>query len=503
MSLVLRPWQESAVEALRQGLREGHLRQVLVAPTGAGKTVVGSHMLKSCDDKGKRAAFLVDRVALVKQTSRALWDFDIEHGIAQGENTNTRWARIQVCSQQTIEKRGFFPGMSMAILDECHTMRKFVTEYFQNNDIPLIGLTATPFTDGMGQLYTNVVNVTTTNKLIEGGYLAPLKVYAAKEIDMSGAKVVAGEWTDKEAGERGAKIVGDVVAEWQDKTEKHFNGPVKTICFSATVAHGEEICRQFQAAGFNFQQVSYQTKAEDREALLREFRKENSEIDGLVSVEALAKGFDVPDIRCGICARPFRKSFSGHIQMIGRVMRSFPNKEFALWLDHSGNYLGFYDRMVELFENGASELDLGEKVNKPREEGAKDKTDFACRGCGYILKPSMDTCPSCGLERKRKSTVETVAGQLAEVNGTVGSEKKVKPYLEDPQAAWAQILHNALQRKKGDMEAARKFALAQYRNFYGTWPKSEWGEEPADFCDPALGSHIKANLIRFAKRKAA
>lgn len=501
--ITLYPWQESAVEALRKGLREGHVRQALVAPTGAGKTVVGSRMLKSCDDKGNSAAFLVDRVALVRQTSKALWDFGIEHGVAQGENTNTRWAPIQVCSQQTIEKRGFFPGMSLAILDECHTMRKYVTEYFQNNDIPLIGLTATPFTEGMGRLYTNVINVTTTNKLIEGGYLAPLKVYAAKEIDMTGAKVVAGEWTDKEAGERGTKIVGDLVSEWQDKTEQHFNGPVKTICFSATVAHGEEICRQFQAAGYNFQQVSYRTNTDEREALVKEFRREDSEIVGLVSVEALAKGFDVPDIRVGICARPFKRSFSSHIQMVGRVMRSFHNKEFALWLDHSGNYLGFYDRMVELFENGVSELDQGEKANKPREEGAKEKTDFACNACGYVLQPSMSICPACGHERKRKSTVETVAGQLAEVDGTIKAEKKVKPYLEDRESAWHQILHNALQRKKGDVEAAKRFALAQYKNFYGTWPSKGWGDEPADFCDPQLGSHIKANLIRYAKRRAA
>lgn len=499
----LRPWQADAVEKLREGMRNGHTRQVLVAPTGAGKTYVGSYMLDSCAKRENAAAFLVDRIALAKQTSAALWDFDIDHGIAQGENTSNRHALIQVCSQQTVEKRGFFPPMKMAILDECHTMRKYATEYFQNNSIPLIGLTATPFTTGMGQLYTNVVNVTTTNRLLEEGYLAPLRVYAAKEIDMTGAKTVGGEWTDKEAGERGSQIIGDLVVEWQDKTEKHFNGPVKTICFSATVDHGAEICEQFQAAGFNFQQVSYKTDSVERERLLAEFRKPDSVIDGLVSVEALAKGFDVPDIRCGICARPFKKSFSSHIQMVGRVMRSYPNKDFALWLDHSGNYLGFYDRMVDLFANGVSNLDMGEKANQPRDEEAKEKTDFACKACGYVLKPGMDSCPSCGAERKRKSGVETVAGQLAEVNGTVAAEKKVKPYLENAESAWGQILHNALERKGGDIEKARKFALAQYRNFYGSWPKKEWGEEPAGHCDMRLASHIRANLIRFSKRKKA
>lgn len=502
----LRPWQEEAVEALRAGLRDGHTNQVLVAPTGGGKTVVGSHMLKACADKGNHAAFLVDRVALVRQTSEALQAFKIMHGIAQGENTFGRYEPIQICSQQTVEKRGFLPNMSMAILDECHTMRKFATEFFQNSGIPLIGLTATPFTQGMGLLYTNLVNVTTTNRLIKEGYLAPLKVYAAKEIDMSGAKTNNfGEWTDKEVQERGSKIVGDIVSEWQDKTDKHFGGPVKTICFSATVDHGTDICRQFQSAGYNFQQVSYRTPDDERARLIEEFRRVDSSIDGLVSVEALAKGFDVPDIRCGICARPFRKSFSGHIQMIGRAMRSFPEKEYALWLDHSGNYLGFYDRMVDLFQYGVRSLSSTEKEDtKTRDEGAKEKTDFACKSCGYVLQAAMNSCPSCGAERKVISGIETVAGQMQAVDGTVASEQKVKPYLKDKEQAWRQILHNAFERKKGDVDPALRFAKAQYRNFYGTWPRKEWGDTPAPYCDVGLASHIRANLIRYAKsRKAA
>lgn len=501
--IVLRDWQEVAVQKLREGLKAGHTRQVLVAPTGAGKTYVGSYMLQSCQERGNKAAFLVDRIALAKQTSSALWDFGIEHGVAQGENTSNRSAAIQVCSQQTIEKRGFFPEMSMAMLDECHTMRQYTTEFFQRNKIPLIGLTATPFTEGMGQLYSNIINVTTTNKLIDDGVLAPLKVYAAKEIDMSGAKMAGGEWTNKAAEERGLKIIGDLVLEWQDKTEKHFHGPVKTICFSATVDHGAEICRQFQAAGFNFQQVTYKTSPDERERLIKEFRKPDSMIDGLVSVEALAKGFDVPDIRCGICARPFRKSFASHIQMIGRAMRSHPDKEFALWLDHSGNYLGFYDRMVELFANGVSELNQGERVNRPRDEDVKEKTDFSCKSCGFVLKPGMESCPACGAERRRKNTIETVAGQLQAVEGTVKSEVEVKPYLKDPQTAWAQILLIAHERKQGDYNAAYKFALAQYRNLYGTWPKKDWGDMPANSYDPRLNSHIRANIIRWAKRRKA
>lgn len=493
----LRPYQVESIDALRAGIRAGHRSQVLVAPTGAGKTVCAAYLLSEVQNKGTKAAFIVDRISLCAQTSTMLWGYGVHHGVAQSENTFGRSEPIQVCSAQTIEKRGFFPDLDVLIIDECHTQRKAITEFAQKTKAKVIGLTATPFSKGMGETYSNIVNVTTTNKLIEQKFLAPLRVYAAKEIDMTGAKVVAGEWTDREIEERGRAIVGDIVAEWQDKTQKHFGGPVKTIGFSATVAHGEEICKQFQAAGYNFHQISYRDDDDTRRELIEEFRKPNSSIIGLISCEALAKGFDVPDILCGIGARPYRKGFASHIQMIGRAMRSSPGKEFALWLDHCGNYLGFYAQMEELFEHGVSKLDDGERQNVVRKEGEKQVSDLVCV-CGYILKPSMRTCPSCGKERVRKSRVIEVPGQMFEVNG-----KPVKAHLQRPRSElWREICHVAIERKKGDVEAAAKFAKAQYKNFFDVWPPFPF--EPSESVDPRLKSHITANVIRYAKaRKSA
>lgn len=497
MKLELRPYQIDSINALRAGVRAGHRRQVLVAPTGAGKTICATHLLSEVQAKGTKAAFIVDRVALCAQTSAMLHTYGVEHGVAQSENTFGRHEPIQICSAQTIEKRGFFPDLDVLIIDECHTLRKMVTEFAKVTKAVVIGLTATPFAKGMGEIYTNVVNVTTTDQLIEQGFLAPLKVYAAKEIDMTGAKVVAGEWTDREVEERGRAIIGDIVAEWQDKTQKHFGGPVKTIAFSATVNHGEEICRQFQAAGFNFQQVSYKDANDERRAeLIAEFRKPDSQITGLVSCEALAKGFDVPDILCGIAARPYRKSLASHIQMIGRAMRSHPGKEFALWLDHCGNYLGFHDQMLELFANGVQQLDDGARANTVRQEGVKEASDIVC-SCGFVLRPSWERCPSCGKERVRKSRVVNLPGQMVEVEGKAPKQ----PYLNRARAeVWAEICCVALDRKKGDEEAANRFARVQYMNFFGCWPPFAFA--PAPWADDRLRSHITANVIRYAKAKA-
>ena len=114
----LRPYQLEAVEQLRQGIREGKKKQILCAPTGSGKTVIAAHLVEEAYAKGKKVAFCCDLISLVDQTSAAFADFGIPHGVVQGENTYGRDERVQVCSIQTVERRGFLPRMHFMIGDE-------------------------------------------------------------------------------------------------------------------------------------------------------------------------------------------------------------------------------------------------------------------------------------------------------------------------------------------------------------------------------------------------
>ena len=502
----LRDYQHEAIDALRDGYKAGHRCQILGSPTGSGKTIMSAYLLDQVYQKGNKAAFVVDRVSLVDQTSAVLDRYGIDHGVVQAQHW--RWRpheNIQVCSAQTIEKRGFFPDMSLLVVDECHAVRKATKELIvARKDLRVLGLSATPFTKGLGEIYTNLVNVRTTNQLVADGHLVPVKMYAAVAPDMTGAKIVAGEWTDKEVEQRGTKIVGDIVSEWVAKTHEHFGRPVKTIVFSATVAHGEELCRQFNAAGYSFHQISYKDgDDEHRKELIDEFRKPDSSIHGLVSCEVFTKGFDVPDILIGISARPYRKSLSSHIQQLGRVMRTSPGKEYAVWICHSGNVIRFNEETQEIFENGLTELDDGKLLDKaPRKEPTKEEVnEIKCGGCGYVMPKSADFCPMCGKERaRRKSMVEVESGQLVEVGK---GAKQEKTFLQDKESVWRQICGLALWRKHGDHEAAERFAKAQYRNIYGTWPRHAMRNIVPENCSVEVERLVTANLIRWAKSNIA
>lgn len=509
--------QTASIEALRAGARNGFRAQVLMAPTGSGKTVIACALMQAVAEKMTRAVFVVDRVSLVDQTSREFDSYGIPHGVIQGDHPRTRpWERIQICSAQTLARRGFPAGIELLIIDECHTMFKGVVDFIKDNPgVRVIGLSATPFTKGMANVYSNLVNVTTQAELIQQGFLCPIKAYAAVSPDMEGARLkFDGEWNDEDINIRATAIIGDIVAEWIDKTQVHFGGPVKTIAFSADVAHGEDLCRQFNQAGYRFEQISYKdSNDERRKALIDEFTKPDSDIVGLVSCEALAKGFNVTDILCGIGARPYRKSLSSHIQQIGRVMRVHPGKEFALWLDHAGNYLRFYDDTEDIAVNGMKELNDGKALDaKIRKDDKEDSGDHKCGGCSYVMPKASPACPMCGWTRpKRQSLVETADGIMIEVNGKATSAKVA--WQADKDAVWAQIVYYAHKKycephdhiDSEPYKRAERYAKANYRSIYDMWPRHAMRNTVTEPPSPELLKWFRHKNIQYVKaiRKAA
>jgi superfamily II DNA or RNA helicase len=486
MSLNLRSYQEQTLVALREGFASGKRAQILYAPTGAGKTEMAIELMRATKAKGNKAAMLLDRIVLCDQTSKRLEKYKIDHGVMQAGHWRYRpYEQLQVCSAQTLEKRGSFPGLNLLIVDEAHQTREQTIEFIKNNpDIRVVGLTATPFTKGLGKVYDNVVSTVTTKQLVEQNILVPLRVFIAKEINMEGAKKVAGEWSQQEASARGMKITGDVVAEWVKKTHQVFGRPRKTIVFASGVDHGSHLAAKFQEQGFNFICISYKDDDEWKKQVIEDFGKPDTKIDGLIATDILTKGFDVPDVMIGVSARPFSKSLSSHIQQMGRVMRGYEGKEFAIWLDHSGNYLRFREDWEEVFEQGVGELDEGKEKAK-KEPSERIKADSKCPVCSALWPAHSDTCYNCGHVRERRNKVVAVDGEMVELSGMASRESK--------QSFWNQMVW--LQRYQGWSKGR---AAHTYKDKFGVWPRG-LGDNTPETITPETKKFIDKKMREFMK----
>jgi len=486
-----RPFQLSAHEALRQGFRDGHKRQLIMAPTGAGKTYLGLRICNEAMQKGKRAVFLCDRTTLINQTSTVAENYGLtDHGIIQANH----WRRqpeklLQIASAQTIAKREFWPQLDVLVVDEAHTQYKVWTDYAMESGAAIIGLSATPFSNGLGKIFTNLINATTMHDLTESGVLVPMRIFSCTKPDMTGAATAGGEWTDKAAEEREMGIVGDVVQEWVRFAENR-----KTIVFGATIKHCEELARQFIDQGVMAAVFTSDTNAKEREDLLQEYRKQDSYLRVLISVEALAKGFDVPDVGCICDARPLRKSLSTAIQMWGRGLRSYPNKKDCFLLDFSGNIVRFAEDFTEVFFNGLEKLDDGEKLDKKIRKDEDIEESKGCPKCGY--KPFYKRCMGCGYERPAKAMEMALPGEMQEI--FIGEGKNKKKLADNAEHLWNQVVRYAREHSSIATQQGRAYHL--YKKITGQDPI--WKFSTAPNVEITKNVHNKIAQFNTAYRKA-
>lgn len=490
-----RPFQQAAHEALRQGFRDGHKNQLIMAPTGAGKTYLGHRIAHEALVKGRKVVFVCDRTTLINQTSKTADAYGLSaHGIVQANH----WRRAvdmpyQIASAQTIAKRGYWPAADVVIIDEAHTQLKVWVDFAQSSKAVCIGLSATPFSPGLGKIFTNLINATTMHDLTQSGVLVPMRVLSCKRVDMTGAATAGGEWTDAAAEERGMGIVGDVVKEWITHGENR-----KTIVFGATIRHCQELAKQFLDAGVMAAVFTSETTAPERELLVKEYSKPDSSLRVLISVEALAKGFDVPDVGCVVDCRPLRKSLSTAIQMWGRGLRSSPDtgKKDCILLDHSGNITRFAEDFTSIFYDGLDALDMGEKLDKKIRRDDEDKESKGCPSCGY--KPFAKRCMSCGFEKQEPALQEAAAGVMEEV--VMLGKKKL---ADDHRHLWEQLCSYARGHSTPDRQRGRAWHL--YQKITGKVPPAEFDfySTPNAEITANVRNKIKSLDLAYVKAKKA
>jgi len=492
MSLSLRPYQANAIQSLRIALASGFNRTLLYSPTGSGKTEIAIALIRGAVAKGKRVVFLCNRIHLVSQASRRFAKAGIAHGVVQGDNTHNLHCPVIVASIQTVARRSM-PDCDLIIIDEAHAVagsRDFRSVIFERNALPVIGLSATPFSRGLGRhyvelngdLFQSLVVAATIPELIDAGFLVDCDIYAPSEPDMTGIKTSRNafgelDFSDADVGRAVDKptLIGDIVSHWM-----RLSADTPTVCFAANIAHSKHIVESFRAAGVAAEHIDCYTDDIERAAILA--RVESGETMIISNVGILCEGWDFPACRTMILARPTR-SLIRYIQMAGRVLRPHGTKDRALILDHSGTVgrLGFPTDEFPL------ELDDG----KPKKAAADEKEPpkpVVCSVCAFAKPPRTPVCPKCGSVAHHKHDIVTEDGDLHLVS------RKRRAKVEDKQRVWSELL--SVRLAKGYSEG---WASHKYRDYFGVWPKGM-----RDVCiEPSaeIKAWITSQNIRFAKAK--
>jgi len=484
---VLRDDQAEAIERLRDALRAGRRRVVMQAATGYGKTLVACAIAEAARAKNKRVIFTVPALSLVEQTVSVMQREGLDGiGVMQAHHEMTNWEMpIQVASVQTLMRRNI-PPANVVIVDECHRWFDFYGKWFTDpawQAVPFIGLSATPWTKGLGAYYQELIVAGTTQQMIDKGVLSPFRVFAPSHPDLRGVRTVAGDYHEGElstAMQKGS-LTADVVKTWLDKA----NG-MPTLCFAVDRAHADHLRQRFLEAGVKAEYMDANTKLEERERIRHKFH--SGDVEVVCNVGVLTTGIDW-DVRCLILARP-TKSEILFVQIIGRALRTAEGKQHALILDHSDthNRLGFVTDIHhdELNDGKTPIKDAAGNAPLPKE----------CPACTFLMAPRIAVCPNCGHTFKRESKVVHAPGELQELGVKPAPSAKRFP---DRVTTSAMLKGYALERGYQPGWAANK-----YKDLYGVWPRGEPHRAAPRMPSMELRSWIKSTQIRWAagKRKA-
>jgi DNA repair protein RadD len=384
----LRAYQDRAIQDLRRAYSSGKRAPVLVLPTGAGKTVVASEIIRLAIEKQNRVLFAVPRIELLNQSIAKL----AMSGIAsvrtvQAQNDNGQAdARVTVASIPTLTTQRWMENpvaADLVVIDECHhgkarTYEQFLRLYEKSK---LLGLTATPQrgdSRALGDLFDSIVVGSTVKELIDLEALVPCRVYAPPRIMDS------------------REIAQDPV----DAYEQRCAG-MKAIVFCSTVAEAQRTAEAFQARGIRARWLS--GESDDREETVAAFKRRD--FDVLVNVNLFVEGFDDPSTEAAIMARRFTHVGSW-LQAIGRILRPSPGKKTATVVDLCGSAL----------VHGTPEIEREYSLDGKGIASTR-KVIRQCQSCGGVFNGGDRTCPYCEYEMPAltRAQAKALGIQLEEV----------------------------------------------------------------------------------------
>lgn len=416
--MILRPYQDRVVGRAAKALRKSK-NTLVVAPTGAGKTVILSALAGRL--KPDKTLVLQHRDELVQQnmskyvainkTSRP----SLFTAGAKSWRGDAVFAMVQTLSRPN--NLGTIPPIDCMIVDEAHhsiaaTYLKIISAVKEvNPDCMIAGFTATPMRadkKGLRQVFDNCADQVSIRELIDLGFLVPPKAFV---IDIEGVRDELSQVrrlaSDFDPGEvekvmNKKTIHSEMIRNWREKA-----GDRQTIVFCSTIQHADDVCDAFVEAGVRAEMVTGELPTGARRSLLKRFQAQDFKV--LVNVGVLVEGFDEPTVGCVVLLRPC--SFkSTMIQMIGRGLRPHPGKVDCVVLDFGASLLthGDIDAEVDLHgRDGSEETGEGEAPVKVCPEEDNKTTPYRMPdhegryGCGAEVPAGVVNCPFCGFRFER------------------------------------------------------------------------------------------------------
>ncbi len=387
--LSLRDYQAEAIEIIEKEYAAGVTRQLVVLPTGSGKTIIIAHLVIRMNVP---TLILVHRDELIGQTvdKLSLVSPGADVGVVKGP-VNELGRKITVASVQTLcredrlRKIGRF---GLVVADEAHhavapQWRRILQAVHAGEGGLLLGVTATPVRAdgvGLGNVFDKVVYQKAIPEMIKAGYLCPPRgMVVRSETDLSGIGTRNGDFasTALESVVNTANRNELIVQAFQE----HAAGR-KAIVFTAGVAHAYALAGAFRKSGVSAAAIDGSMGLSDRRQILHQFK--TGKLRAVVNCSVLTEGFDEPSTDCIVLARP-TQSEALYIQAVGRGLRPYPGKKDCLVLDVAD--VSGQHRLVQLADiMGPDWLPAGKKKRAAKkDEGIPEVPDSEPQPVGRAL----------------------------------------------------------------------------------------------------------------------
>lgn len=448
------PHQERAHQQCRDLYRQGCKSWVMVAPPGAGKSVMMQRLAIPAAASGVRVALYCHRVMLTKQTIGHFEKSGVDFGVvASGFSEYHRAdAQIQICSLQTVNSRlgNFkfeFPRAGLVIVDEAHQqtgeMAQAVFGRHMQEGAKLIGFTATPV--DLGGLYDQLVIAGTYEELRACKSHLPIVCYGPDRPDLSQLKPMKGGDFSSNADKRVNKvptIIGRVYDYWQKLNPE----ALPAIGFAPGVAESKWFVHEFQERGVpcahidgervllvemngagKLEAKEYPSDDTARQAVIDGSREGAFKI--VWNRFVLREAIDMPWLYHAITATSMG-ALSTVLQSVGRVQRYWDQYDHVIWQDHGGNIdrHGTPDIERDWILGDTNNTIHKREVEARAKKSGDDAEPICCPKCAsYRL--SGPQCHQCGYMHQRSvRMVRQLDGELKRVTGRVVKHKKSKSF---------------------------------------------------------------------------